>query len=589
MPHVPLPGGKTLSATHRSPGELVRARELDDKVCGVKRLWKCWPGKNRFILDGAVLLPSRWCPFGATIWLIATPMVAFCALELPRLRSAAFAVLSVLAAVFVTVVLSFMHAVSGDPGVLPRRELLPLLTVSPDGRAAMRRLLAMYLGLARAPPELRLENGLPCMFSEALDRFDLIPHESATDADALDSAAQFWEELFADTQLKRLRLCRTCKIKRPVRASHCKWCDNCVLEFDHHCFWLGNCVGLRNHRVFVAFLLSAVLAGGLVVALALGDALASARVSFQADFSWRDWRVVLGLVLIACAAALAAALTWLSGKGDPWAAWNKPALLPSGDTKRPRLCTRGAALFGSKAKDVKLGMQVGLASVGFSLLGLAAVARLMPWEPLTVVVTSAPIVALVAITLQEQLSLLGRGLNIKQQRAAARIQSTGARAGEGERPRARPQKASFSFSSLSEFFLEPRPESFTPMRAAIADVLPPRGEPPECPPLLGSPRGHQDFDEDIEDEEIGCLARLGGSLSTADLRLTRSVSSARSASPPASRSDETVCEFVGQAPTMTPRLAHVMVASLPAALSEQSRTCSADEDARRWLLGNDGL
>ena len=49
--------------------------------------------------------------------------------------------------------------------------------------------------------------------------------------------------------------CTTCNIMRPPKASHCKICDNCILELDHHCFYISNCVGLRNHKNFYLFLL----------------------------------------------------------------------------------------------------------------------------------------------------------------------------------------------------------------------------------------------------------------------------------------------------------------------------------------------
>ena len=51
------------------------------------------------------------------------------------------------------------------------------------------------------------------------------------------------------------RECRTCKIIRPSGASHCRICDNCVMDFDHHCIFISNCVGKRNHKYFFLFLL----------------------------------------------------------------------------------------------------------------------------------------------------------------------------------------------------------------------------------------------------------------------------------------------------------------------------------------------
>ena len=50
------------------------------------------------------------------------------------------------------------------------------------------------------------------------------------------------------------RYCKTCKIMRPPKASHCRECDFCVKGFDHHCFFVGNCIGIRNWGNFINFL-----------------------------------------------------------------------------------------------------------------------------------------------------------------------------------------------------------------------------------------------------------------------------------------------------------------------------------------------
>jgi hypothetical protein len=51
------------------------------------------------------------------------------------------------------------------------------------------------------------------------------------------------------------RKCSTCNIFRPPKASHCRTCDNCVMDFDHHCDFVSNCIGKRNHKYFYLFLL----------------------------------------------------------------------------------------------------------------------------------------------------------------------------------------------------------------------------------------------------------------------------------------------------------------------------------------------
>ena len=50
------------------------------------------------------------------------------------------------------------------------------------------------------------------------------------------------------------RKCETCNIFRPPGASHCRECDNCVMNFDHHCNVASNCIGKRNHKYFFLFL-----------------------------------------------------------------------------------------------------------------------------------------------------------------------------------------------------------------------------------------------------------------------------------------------------------------------------------------------
>ena len=49
--------------------------------------------------------------------------------------------------------------------------------------------------------------------------------------------------------------------RKPPKASHCMWCNNCVIGFDHHCNLLNNCIGKRNIRYFATFVLISYICG----------------------------------------------------------------------------------------------------------------------------------------------------------------------------------------------------------------------------------------------------------------------------------------------------------------------------------------
>jgi palmitoyltransferase ZDHHC13/17 len=50
-------------------------------------------------------------------------------------------------------------------------------------------------------------------------------------------------------------LCPECETIRTSRSRHCIICHNCVDRYDHHCPWINNCVGIRNHNLFLLYLL----------------------------------------------------------------------------------------------------------------------------------------------------------------------------------------------------------------------------------------------------------------------------------------------------------------------------------------------
>ncbi|KAK8826749.1 hypothetical protein WA556_004338 [Blastocystis sp. ATCC 50177/Nand II] len=62
-----------------------------------------------------------------------------------------------------------------------------------------------------------------------------------------------------DGHVRSCAVCRQCCLNLPPRTQHCRFCDCCVMKFDHHCPWVSNCIGLRNHGAFFLFTCFSVL------------------------------------------------------------------------------------------------------------------------------------------------------------------------------------------------------------------------------------------------------------------------------------------------------------------------------------------
>ncbi|KAI5606307.1 palmitoyltransferase akr1-like isoform X1, partial [Silurus asotus] len=56
------------------------------------------------------------------------------------------------------------------------------------------------------------------------------------------------------------RFCINCELFQVANCKHCHLCDLCVMDYDHHCLFLNRCVGQNNHRVFLLFILTMLVA-----------------------------------------------------------------------------------------------------------------------------------------------------------------------------------------------------------------------------------------------------------------------------------------------------------------------------------------
>ncbi|KAI8323982.1 zf-DHHC-domain-containing protein, partial [Martensiomyces pterosporus] len=60
--------------------------------------------------------------------------------------------------------------------------------------------------------------------------------------------------------------CNVCNALVNPGTRHCKRCNKCVGGYDHHCRWLNTCIGSGNYRLFFAFLTTALIHTGLILA-----------------------------------------------------------------------------------------------------------------------------------------------------------------------------------------------------------------------------------------------------------------------------------------------------------------------------------
>lgn len=188
-----------------------------------KRLHSVWPSRSKFYCRGALMTGGE-TEFGITpncsvpnlcVWTcILAPCTLYFLWVFPHLweQGTHAMPIATLVLFFITTG-SLLATCCTDPGIIPRREVV----VATGSQAQLERMLGYDVLAAGADPQAGARNIPP------------------------------------DLSRSGHRWCRTCRIIRPPRASHCPDCDNCVLRFDHHCPFVNNCVGQRNYLFFFGF------------------------------------------------------------------------------------------------------------------------------------------------------------------------------------------------------------------------------------------------------------------------------------------------------------------------------------------------
>ncbi|KAG9394364.1 Protein S-acyltransferase 17-like [Carpediemonas membranifera] len=124
-------------------------------------------------------------------------------------------------------------------------------------------LFGKNLNVLRFSPLYRLV--MPVGYLLAGSLFILLVFSDPGFVDRLKPSEKHLLDVPYDNQFYQPQPCVTCQHNKPARSKHCRYCNTCVLRFDHHCIWLNNDVGLFNHGWFLLFLLLHSVGMGAIV------------------------------------------------------------------------------------------------------------------------------------------------------------------------------------------------------------------------------------------------------------------------------------------------------------------------------------
>ncbi|KNC47662.1 palmitoyltransferase ZDHHC9 [Thecamonas trahens ATCC 50062] len=217
--------------------------------------WRKWPGNSVFMCSGRLVRgPTGSGSAGMTLGAMALPNILFWAMIAPLVpralgQLAGWLILGSTAYLLVLSLTLLAKTALVDPGIIPpHRGVFLELADDPD-------LPAYELGKHAPDVVESTSEQEEADDAERRERRERRKREAQAADEAGDERMSHQLVVGRNGAKIEVKYCRTCKVYRPPRASHCAECDNCVRKFDHHCPWMGTCIGERNYKYFVGFLI----------------------------------------------------------------------------------------------------------------------------------------------------------------------------------------------------------------------------------------------------------------------------------------------------------------------------------------------
>ena len=187
------------------------------------RLYEKWPGKNHFLLKGLLMTgPTQDLPrfLLMNLGIFLSGFQNFLYLTIFDWECLS-PVLHIISLIFfcLTYILIFLCSFT-DPGIIPRKTVFDKSKIP---------IPALY--------------NKTTIFETLKNKFHNVYND--------DERSYIYVTSEQTHDIYIFKFCHTCQIFRPPKASHCRYCDNCIEVFDHHCPYLWNCIGKRNYKLFI--------------------------------------------------------------------------------------------------------------------------------------------------------------------------------------------------------------------------------------------------------------------------------------------------------------------------------------------------